>query len=150
MQSESSQESLLTGLDHGLRRGHLRGDGDLGRRAVGPVPGDGRHVDVVRGERGEVLDGVLLGLGAHQDGDGGHLRGLGHPLGVDELLEGVVADLVVDGHEADGRAPAEAHGVGGDGLRPQVEHHVLRADLLVDALREATEAVVSPGQKKNK
>ena len=64
---------------------------------------------------------------------------------VDKLLVRVVADLVVDGREPDGRAPAEGHGVGGDLLRAQVEHHVLGLHLLVDALGETAQAVVGSG-----
>jgi hypothetical protein len=44
------------------------------------------------------LNGVEVGLGRHEDGDGGHFGGLGHAVSVDELLVLVVRDLVVDGH----------------------------------------------------
>ena len=82
-------------LDHGLRGRHLSGDGDLGWRSVAPVLRDGRHVDVVGGEGGQVLDGVLVGLVAHQDGDLGDSHSLGHSLGVHKLFVGIVGYLVV-------------------------------------------------------
>ena len=77
-------------LDHGLRRRHLRGDRDLGGRAVAAVLGDGGHVDVVGGEGGQVLDGVLVGLVAHQDRDLGDPHSLSHSLGVHKLFVGIV------------------------------------------------------------
>ena len=77
-------------LDHGLRSRHLGGDGDLGWWSVAPVLGDGRHVDVVRGEGGQVLDGVLVGLVAHQDRDLGDPHSLSDSLGVHKLFVGIV------------------------------------------------------------
>ena len=51
---------------------------------------------MVGGEGREVLDGVLRGLVAHQDGDLGDPDGLGHTLGIHKLLVSVIRDLVVD------------------------------------------------------
>ena len=82
-------------LDHGLGSRHLSGDGDLGWRPVAPVLRDGRDVDVVGGEGGQVLDGVLVGLVAHQDRDLGDPHSLGHSLGVHKLFVGIVGYLVV-------------------------------------------------------
>ena len=50
---------------------------------------------MVGGEGGEVLDGVLRGLVAHQDGDLGDSHSLGHSLGVHKLFVGIVGNLVV-------------------------------------------------------
>ena len=86
-------------LDHGLRSRHLSGDGDLGGGAVAPVLGDGGHVDVVGGEGGQVLDGVLVGLVAHQDRDLGDPDSLSHSLGVHKLFVGIVGYLVVNGSQ---------------------------------------------------
>ena len=86
-------------LDHRLGRRHLGGDGDLGRGSVAPVLGDGRHIDVVRGEGGQVLDGVLVGLVAHQDRDLGDPDSLSHSLGVHKLFVGIVGYLVVNGSQ---------------------------------------------------
>ena len=101
-------------LHHGLRRGHLqreqymceghqdckwkyylRSHGDLGGRPVTAILRNGGDIDMVGGEGREVLDGVLCGLVAHQDGDLGDPDGLGHALGINKLLVSVIRDLVV-------------------------------------------------------
>ena len=75
---------------------YLRGHSDLGRRSVAAILRDGGHVDMVGGEGREVLDGVLRGLVAHEDGDLGDPDGLGDALGIHKLLVSVIRDLVVD------------------------------------------------------
>jgi hypothetical protein len=47
-------------FDHGLRSCHLGRHGDLGRGPVAPVLWNGRHVDVIGGERGQVLKAILV------------------------------------------------------------------------------------------
>jgi len=91
------------------------------------------------------LNGVEVGLGRHQDGDGRHLGRLGHPVCIDELLVRVVRDLVVDGHQVDRGSPREGHRVGRHLRGPQVERDLSGLDLLNDPLRKPTEAVVGPG-----
>ena len=75
---------------------YLRGHSDLGGRSVAAILRDGGHVDMIGGEGREVLDGVLRGLVAHEDGDLGDPDGLGDALGIHKLLVSVIRDLVVD------------------------------------------------------
>ena len=75
---------------------YLRGHSDLGGRSVAAILRNGGHVDMVGGEGRQVLDGVLRGLVAHEDGDLGDPDGLGDALGIHKLLVSVIRDLVVD------------------------------------------------------
>ena len=51
---------------------------------------------MVGGEGGEVLNGVLGGLVAHEDGDLGNPDCLGHTLSIHKLFVCIIRDLVVD------------------------------------------------------
>ena len=75
---------------------YLRGHSDFGGRSVAAILRNGGHVDMVGGEGREVLDGVLRGLVAHEDGDLGDPDRLGDALGIHKLLVSVIRDLVVD------------------------------------------------------
>ena len=83
---------------------YLRSHSDLGGRSVAAILRNGGHVDMVGGEGRQVLDGVLRGLVAHEDGDLGDPDGLGDALGIHKLLVSVIRDLVVDRGE-----PANIH-----------------------------------------
>ena len=89
---------------------------------------------MVRGEWAQFFDGVVVGLGRHEDVDGGDLGHLGDALRVDKLLVGVVRNLVVDGSQVDGLAPGQAHRVGRHLGGPQVEDHVSRLDLFLHSV----------------
>ena len=89
---------------------------------------------MVSGERAQLFDGVVVGLGRHEDVDGGDLGHLGDALRVDKLLIGVVRNLVVDGSQVDRLAPGQAHRVGRHLGGPQVQHHVSWLDLFLHSV----------------
>lgn len=76
-----------------LRTGHLRGDSDLGGRAVLPVRGDGADVDAVGGERRQLVDGVAAHRRLEQNGAARDHLHLGDALRVDELFARVKRNL---------------------------------------------------------
>ena len=133
------------GLDHRLRGGHLRGDGNFGGRPVLAVPRHRAHVHVVRGER---LQLVYRGRGhrrVEQDLPAGHDLRLRDPLRVDELFHRVERHFVVHRVQPYRRFPREGHRVGGRVGRPQVQGDVLRLHLHRHLLAQPSQPCLVPG-----
>ena len=68
---------------------------NFGGRTIAAAFWNGGYVDVVGSEGRQILNGVLEGVVAHQDGDLGYLNGLGHSLCVNKLFGCIIRNLVV-------------------------------------------------------